>query len=216
MHADYRNATIKELRDQQVRYAPRERKVSQAARAEQLISELDPDRDYPYEYLCYRITDFRPDTDPGVVVTGDDARHDLRLFIEDVSDSANVAADAAGERVLTVEQLSKQFKVSTKTISRWRQQGLISRRFLFGGRKRVGFLQSSVDRFVAENRDRVARGSHFSQLDEEERGEIVNRARRLAGAGGCPAEVTKRLRAADEPQRRNHTVHVEAIRRAAP
>ena len=32
------------------------------------------------------------------------------------------------------------FNVSTKTISRWRQQGLVSRRFVFDGRKRVGFL----------------------------------------------------------------------------
>ena len=57
-------------------------------------------------------------------------------------------ADAAGERVLTVEELAKQFNVSTKTISRWRRHGLVSRRFVMDGRKRVGFLQSSVDRFV--------------------------------------------------------------------
>ncbi len=53
--------------------------------------------------------------------------------------------------MLTVEELSQLFKVSTKTISRWRQQGLVSRRFVFDGRKRVGFLKSSVDTFVARN-----------------------------------------------------------------
>jgi len=100
---------------------------------------------------------------------------------------------AAGERVLTVEELSKLFKVSTKTISRWRQQGLVSRRFVFDGRKRVGFLQSSVDRFVAGNEDCVHRGSRFSQLSDHEREMIIERARRLARAGGCPAEVTRRL-----------------------
>ena len=71
--------------------------------------------------------------------------------------------------MLTVDELARHFHVSTKTISRWRQQGLISRRFVFDGRKRVGFLQSSVDRFVARNEERVRRGAQFSQLSEEER-----------------------------------------------
>jgi RNA polymerase primary sigma factor/RNA polymerase sigma factor len=99
----------------------------------------------------------------------------------------------AGERVLTVEELAKRFSVSTKTISRWRRLGLVSRRFVMDGRKRVGFLQSSVDRFVERNSERVRRGSQFSQLSEAERTAIIRRAQRLARAGGCPAEVTRRL-----------------------
>ena len=85
------------------------------------------------------------------------------------------------------------FNVSTKTISRWRQQGLVSRRFVFDGRKRVGFLKSSVEQFVARNEDRVRRGTRFSQLTADERGEMIERARRLASAGGCLADVTKRV-----------------------
>src|SRR6185312_12258947 len=193
MHADYLNPVIRQLRDQQVRFAPREKKLDQANRAERLLTELEPARTYTYEYLCYRITDFRPESYPGMKLTGKEARHDLRLFVEDVSDAADMPAEAAGERVLTVEELSKMFQVSTKTVSRWRQQGLVSRRFLFDGRKRVGFLQSSIDRFVKGNEDRVSRGSRFSQLTDDERSTIVERARRLAHAGGCPAEVTRRI-----------------------
>jgi RNA polymerase sigma factor (sigma-70 family) len=193
MHTDYLSPAIRELRDQQVRFAPRERKVAQVDRAEKLLLELDPKRTYTYEYLCYRLTDFRPESYPDVRLSGRHATHDLRLFIEDVSDSADVPVEAATEPVLTVSELSKRFKVSTKTISRWRRQGLVSRRFLFHGRKRVGFLKSSVDRFVAGNEDRVRRGSSFSQLTSEERAEIIVKARRLAQAGGCPAEVTRRL-----------------------
>ena len=120
--------------------------------AERLLAELDPARTYPYEYICYRVTNFRPESYPDLKLTGREASHDLRLFVEDVSDAADVPADAAGERVLTVEELARQFNVSTKTISRWRRQGLVSRRFVFDGRKRVGFLQSSVDRFVEQQR----------------------------------------------------------------
>ena len=193
MHTDYLNPIIRQLRDQQVRFAPREKKIEQVNRAEKLLAELDAGRTYTYEYLCYRITDYRPESFPNLKLSGQDAGHDLRLFVEDLSDAADMPAASAGERVMTVEELSRMFKVSTKTISRWRQQGLVSRRFVFDGRKRVGFLKSSVEQFVAKNEDRVRRGARFSQLTAEERGEIVERARRLAHGGGSLADVTRRV-----------------------
>ncbi len=194
MHSAYHNSTIKQLRDQQVRFAPRTKKLEQVERAERLLTEIDPSRTYSYEYLCFRITDYRPDTSPKMTLTGEDARHDVRLFVEDVSDAADVRVSDLAEPVHTVEDLSKMFKVSTKTISRWREQGLVSRRFIFdSGRKRVGFLQSSVDRFVARNTDRVRRGERFSQLSSNERNEIIDRARRLARAGAGQSEVARRI-----------------------
>ncbi|REK17650.1 MAG: RNA polymerase subunit sigma-70 [Planctomycetota bacterium] len=193
MHSDYHSPIIRQLRDQQVRFAPRDKKIEQVNRAEKLLSELESDRTYTYEYLCFRITDYRPESFPNLKLSGEEAGHDLRLFVEDLSDAAEVPAESAGERVLTVDELSKMFKVSTKTIARWRQQGLVSRRFVFDGRKRVGFLKSSVDNFVALNEDRVRRGARFSQLTLDERSDIIERARRLARAGGSPADVTRRV-----------------------
>jgi RNA polymerase primary sigma factor len=193
MHSHYKCPVLNHLRDQQVRFAPWERKVEQVDRAERLIDELDAARTYTFEYICYRVTKYRPRSFPRTKLIGADARHDLRLFIEDLSDAANLQATQADEPVLTVAELSKQFHVSTKTISRWRRQGLVSRRFVFGRRKRVGFLQSSVDRFVARNRDRIERSSRFSQLSGEQREEIVERARRLARAGGCQSEIARRI-----------------------
>src|SRR5690606_391983 len=135
----------------------------------------------------------RPETAPRDLISGDEARHDLGLFVEDVTDAADLPVEEVAEPVHTVEDLSRMFRVSTKTISRWRQQGLVSRRFLFDGRKRVGFLQSSVERFVAKNEERVKRGERFSQLTEAERDEIIERARRLAHVGGCPSEIARRI-----------------------
>ena len=60
MHQDYRIALIRDLRDQQVRYAPRTKRLEQADRAERLLSELDAKRQYPYEFIYYRVTDYRP------------------------------------------------------------------------------------------------------------------------------------------------------------
>ena len=192
MHEDYRDQAVKELRDQ-LRFAPRAKKLDHAARAEKLLSEIQPTKDYAYDYLCYRITDFRPEKPSRRLVHGKDIRHDLRLFVEDVSDAAEVDACEASEPVHTVDDLAKMFNVSTKTISRWRDQGLVSRRFVFDGRKRVGFLHSSVDRFVAQNKDRVKRGERFSQLSDDEKGEMIERARQLASRGTSLSEVTRRL-----------------------
>ncbi|HIF30425.1 MAG TPA: sigma-70 family RNA polymerase sigma factor [Planctomycetaceae bacterium] len=193
MHTEYNSSTMKQLRDQQVRFAPRDKKLEQMERAEQLIVEIDPLRVYSCDYLCFRITKYRPEQSPNLTVSGTEARHDLRLFVEDVSDSADIRVEDVSEPVHTVEQLGKMLNVSTKTISRWREQGLVSRRFIVDGRKRVGFLHSSVERFVNRNLDRVKRGKRFSQLTEQERDEIVDRARRLARAGGNLSEITRQV-----------------------
>lgn len=193
MHSDYQTQAIRELRDQQVRFAPRDKKLDQVNRAEKLLSEIDSARTYSFEYVCYRITDYRPEKAPVVPLPGGKVQHDLRRFVEDVSEAAGVDSHDAGEPVHTVEDLSRMFKVSTKTIQRWRDQGLVSRRFMMEGRCRVGFLRSSVERFVSRNGVRVSRGERFSQLTDDERRGIVERGRRLAQAGGCPTEVVRRL-----------------------
>ena len=193
MHSDYRCDSIRELRDQQVRFAPREKKIEQVDGAEKLLRDIKADRTYNFEFVCFRITGFRPDS-PIVKISGEDLIHDLHRFIEDLSDAANVAAEEFGQPVHTVDDLTRMFNVSSKTISRWRQQGLVSRKFIFdGGRKRVGFLHSSVDQFVKRNRDKVSRGRRFSQLTQSDKNEIIERARRLSKAGGCPAEITRRI-----------------------
>lgn len=189
----YRNPAIKQLRDQQIKYAPREVQLTQISRAERLLDELNPAGTYRYPELCEKITSYRAEMYPDLVLSGSEAVHDLRCFVEDLSDSADIAVENAGEEVWTVDDVSKRFNVSSKTVSRWRDRGLVSRRFRFGGRKRVGFLRSSVERFVTKHADDVDRGTQFSQLSVEEREQLIYRARRLAKAGGCPTEISHRL-----------------------
>ncbi len=193
MQRHYETEAVRRLRDQQVRYAPRDKRIEQLENAEQLIGELDPNKTYTYEYVCFRVTGYRPEGGASEKASGQELLRDLRLFVEDLSDSIDVDAQGVGEQVLTVEELARQFNVSTKTISRWRELGLVSRRFVFDGRKRVGFLRSSVERFVKQNGDRVARGTRFSQLSDEQRNEIIDSARRMAATGACQSEISRRL-----------------------
>ena len=189
----YRNPAIKQLRDQQIKYAPRDVQLTQISRVERLLDELNPMGSYRYPELCEKITTYRGEMYPDLVVSGAEAVHDLRCFVEDLSDSADIPVETAGEEVWTVEDVSKRFNVSSKTVSRWRDRGLVSRRFRFGGRKRVGFLRSSVERFVTKHSDDVDRGMSFSQLTDNEREKLIHRARRLAQAGACPTEISQRL-----------------------
>src|SRR2546427_9238648 len=115
----FKNPALLQLTDQQVRFAPPPRRMEQLARAEKLLAEIDPDKDYPYQFVCYRITDFRPDSYPDLLINGADLEHDLCLFIEELSRvTPAVPVEEVPEPVLTLEQVSKRLNVSTKTISR--------------------------------------------------------------------------------------------------
>lgn len=189
----YCHPVMKQLTDQQVRYAPIDVRLTQIKRAERLVGEIDPTRTYPYHEICERVTAYRPEMYPDLVISGHDVVHDLRCFVEDLSESADLDVQHVDEPVLTVDDISRRYNVSTKTVDRWRDRGLVSRRFKFGKRKRIGFLKSSVETFVQHHEDEVRRSSRFSQLSEWEREEIVDRARRLARYGGGPSEIARRL-----------------------
>lgn len=189
----YQNPALRQLRDQQMRYAPRDVRLKQMERAEQFLSELDPRKSYRYPELCEQITSYRSEMYPDLIVTAAEAAHDLRCFVEDLSDSVDLSVDAVGEDVWTVDDVSERYNVSKKTVARWRDRGLVSRRFRFGSKRRLAFLRSSVERFVSRHANEVARGSNFSQLSDTERARMIARARRLARAGANPTEVGRRL-----------------------
>jgi len=190
----FKHPALKQLTDQQVRYAPPARRQEQRARAEKLLTEIEAEKQYPYQFICYRVTDFRPDSYPGLLIPGADVCHDLALLIEALAVPGTPASETVADGIVTLEEVSRQLNVSTKTIRRWRTLGLVGSRVYQNGRTRVAFDRNVVDRFLATHPDRVLRGSRFSQLSEGEREEIVRRARRLARvAGGTLTEVSRRI-----------------------
>jgi RNA polymerase primary sigma factor/RNA polymerase sigma factor len=194
MNIDYRSPLVREIRDRQSERASREQLLQRIDAAERLLASVDANASYPADQVLVRLDSAESHAPVSLrKVRGSDLAHDLRLLVEDLSDAAELPADAMGEQVFTVEELARQFNVSTKTISRWRALGLVSRRLVFDGRKRVGFLRSSVDRFVRSNADRVERGSRFSQLSDDERNQFIEQARELAAGGGGPAEIARLL-----------------------
>ena len=58
----------------------------------------------------------------------------------------------------------------------------------------MGYLRSLVDRFLAANRERVEKGSRFSQLSDIEKEDILRRAKRLSRVGnGTLTEISRRI-----------------------
>jgi RNA polymerase sigma factor (sigma-70 family) len=186
---------LKQLTDQQVRFAPPARRLEQLARAERLLAEIDVEKNYPYQFVCFRITEFRPDTYPNLLIPGWQLEHDLGLFISVLAESMPaVPVEEVREPVLTLDEMSKKLNVTTKTLNRWRKRGLIGLPVLFGGRRQVGFLASLVEPFLSANQARVERGRRFSQLSDEEKENILRRARRLSRVPASTlTEVSRRI-----------------------
>ena len=192
--SDFKNASLKELTEQQTRFAPAARRQTQIANAQRLLGEIEAGKAYPYQYVCFRLCDYRTDLHPDLRLAGDDLRHDLVLFIRRVERS--LPAQPAGltvEPMLTLDEVSKRFNVSSKTISRWRVKGLAARRVKVNGRSQLGFPTAAVEKFVAEHKLLVEKGARFSHLTDAEKEDILKLARELRDAGGSLTEVSKRI-----------------------
>ena len=191
--AKYRLQSVAELARQLV-FAPHDVRLAQIGRAEDLLHTLEPAKPYPLDFVVYRITDYRPKTGGDEMLAGAALQQDLALLIEATSDTLDLVASLISEPVLDIDDVCEKFNVTSKTIQRWRKRGLPSRRFLFAdGRKRVGFLLSSVERFIHQHQQQVAISANFAQVTATEVDEIVRQARRLADCGCCESEIARRV-----------------------
>lgn len=171
---------LDELARQLVR-APELRRAEQVRRAEKLHDQIAHDATYPYDYLAYRITGYRPpqSTDT-VLLIGEAVSPDLRLLIDNLSRSIRMAPEP-GEELETVEQLADRLNVSAKTIERWRKSGL-RWRWVFDaarGKAVVCLPREAVERFILQKPTRVRRAGEFARLSSEQREQALALAHEL-------------------------------------
>ena len=168
----------------QLRFTPEEKRRKQLDAAEKLIDIVEPDKEYPFEFVWFRITGFTPKTvDAGELISGQRLLDDLRVFVARLSSPLAEHVRQQSEKVFSIEELSDELNVSTKTIRRWRKRGLVARKFVFeDGVKRFGFARSNVDRFLEANPGLAAKAKQFRRLTAGQKQEIISRARQLASA----------------------------------
>jgi RNA polymerase sigma factor (sigma-70 family) len=191
----YKQQALKEVADQQVRFAPPPRRLEQVKRAEQLLTEIDPGKAYPYQFVCFRVNDYRSELHPALLIPGLDLIHDLGLWINELANSLPaIPVEEVTEPVLTIDEISKKLNVTTKTIHRWRKRGLIGIPVVCNGHRQLGFIPSLVDPFLTANKDRIEKSGKFTLLTQEEKDDILRRARRFARLGlGSLTEVSRRI-----------------------
>ena len=198
------------LRDffDQLRFAPIPQKKKQLTASEHLLMILDAEREYPFDFIVYRITGYRPPEKPEQhLISGRDLMPDMRVWIARLSAELHLDASEQDEPIFTVEQLAARFAVSTKTIRRWQKRGLTGKIYIFeDGRKRMGFTQSTVDLFTKDHDELVRQAGQFTLLTAQQREQIASLAKELTGQKDYKTQNELVLEIAGQVHRSRQTV----------
>jgi len=165
----------------QMRFTPYKKRANQLQATERLLSIIEEDKEYSFEFICYKITEFRIKDELGQqMCKGDQLTGDLRIFIAKLSGQLAEEVSKQDEKIYTIEELAKKLEVSTKTINRWRNKGLSARKYIFAdGKKRFGFSDSAIENFHSKNPQLVENASNFKKLTEKQKHKITELARHL-------------------------------------
>ncbi len=175
----YLSHTISELAHQ-LTLSPRHLRVHQLVGVDRLLEVVDPDKSYPYEFICFHITGRKIVSDGRAPVLGSQLLADLPVLAEEVTRRAAPAVGDLRGSHLTHDEVASELGVSTKTIRRWRSRGLLGYRAVsLDGVSRLVFPISGVKRFRDRNREVVERGASFKLLSPEEKRHIIERTRAM-------------------------------------
>lgn len=191
--ARYRIDSIADLA-RQMQFTPLATRAAQVTSAEGVLHDIDRTKAYPLDWLIFRITGYRPKKVTSDLLAGIALQHDLGLLIEQVSQSLNQRSDCLCEPVLSLDEATKTFNITGKTLQRWRRRGLSGRKLIFpDGKKRIGFLLSHLERFLAVQGRRAMGEANFSLMDGAEREKIISAAQRLSHVGENADTIARRL-----------------------
>jgi RNA polymerase primary sigma factor len=179
----------------QLRFTPAKQRKKELDSAEKLLGLIDVEKEYPFEFVLYHITGYAPKKLSELpLIKGAELIEDLQVFISKLSGQVAEAVSAQGEKIYTIEELAREFGVSTRTISRWRRQELVGRKFIFeDGKKRLGFSKSVVEKFALNNPELVSKAKNFNRLTAKEQEQIIKRARVLVGKGVSRHQIINQI-----------------------
>lgn len=174
-----KNSTLAQL-FMETGFAPNRQQRKQLIGAEELYKIIEPERQYPYEFVCFKITGYRPKINTQQVIEGKDLKKDLPVYILRESGRLNLKANQQDEKIYSLDALAKKFNVTNRTIERWRQRGLTARRYIFDKKKTgIGFAESVVDEFVKKNEELIKKASKFELIDSVTKHAIIETAQKI-------------------------------------
>lgn len=168
----------------QLLFTPKSRRVNQIKRAESLHDLINPTQNYPFDFINYRITGYHSESESvdTTILVGLAILPDLRLIIEELCQSADKLPE--DEPMTDLATLAKELNVSTKTIHRWRGQGLRWRWFKPQGHKRkvLGFTPSALAHFQKVHPGRLQQAAEHDQMTDQDLDQLLEHARQIASA----------------------------------
>ena len=179
---EYRLAAV-ELLKGQLLYTPRTVLKEQVTRLYDLVVfHIDPHRTYPYDFICHRITGYRPASDAEALLEGRDLIADLSQMLLELSREATPELTAFREPVYDVPKLAGLLATDPRTVLRWSDRTALIGCYVDDGRKgrRLMFRFAAVLRFIRDNpalvddavseclvsascRDRITNAAHRSR-----------------------------------------------------
>lgn len=167
-------------------FVPKVQQLKQLAAAEELYKIVSPNQEYPFEFVCFKITGFRPKGQTKTeMIAGSELLRDLPVYVFLASARLKLKADQQSEKIYSIGELSKKFNVSKRTIERWRKRGLLCRRYIFSGSTpAIGFSSSAVEEFVKKNEDLVKKASQFTTTPPAVKQAIIEMVQQLGSDFG--------------------------------
>ncbi len=179
----------------QLRFAPTETLRRQLDRTRGLAEEIDPAIAYPEDWIVYRITGYRPELAAPVAFAGEALLADVSGLVERLSAAAKLSqSDLDPSRYLDLEALCARWRVSRKTVERWRRMGLVAMRVQgAAGRPKLLFPLESVERFERLQGPRIAEAGGYSRIDAGREERMLRRAAAYARLGCTLNQAAKRI-----------------------
>jgi RNA polymerase sigma factor (sigma-70 family) len=164
----------------QLRFGAPETLLEQSYRAERLIRLIDPEKLYPYDFICYKLTDYKPKEIPNSqLILGIDLVTDLAAFIAQVTRQCPVLPNMLPEQGLMVDRLIADNEFPPKAMNEWNSLGLVQRSIIEPGGLKQVVLQGTWQWFIEKNERLVAKAAAMCQLTCDQRRRIVQQAKEL-------------------------------------
>lgn len=192
--AGYRLAPIELLKDQLL-FTPRRVLKEQVVRLYDLIIfHIHPHRLYPYDFICHRITGYRPATDAEALFEGRDLEADLARMLLELSARAAPSPTAFREPVYEVKELARVLDVSPRTVLRWQESAPIVGCYVEDGDgRRLVFRFAAVVRFLRDNPALAEPEAAEALLSPACRERVVTAAHRCRKRSHSLAELAEHL-----------------------
>jgi RNA polymerase primary sigma factor len=162
-------------------FVPRAQHLKQLSAAEQLYKIVSPDKEYPFEFICFKITGYRPKEHTAQMVSGKELIESLPVYIAKASARLRLPAEEQKEKIYSLGETAKKLNISIRTIERWQRRGFFGKKYVFpDGSLKTGFTESQIDEFIKANPSLVEKAANFSIIEPQLKDEIVERASQIA------------------------------------